>query len=202
MEELAGETGVTVAGGDVVRGRCWSLTVAVTGWADTRGRARRPRRRAPGRPGRRDRRAGRVGGGPAAARRAATPAARPLVASATSGPGRCCRAGRALARAGVTRDDRRERRHRHRRAPPRGAQRRRARGPARARAVRRGRHRRARRDRRRRLRAAVHASRRSGARRPRRPRRSPGSARSPAAHGLVLVGAGGPVAGLAASSTP
>jgi thiamine-monophosphate kinase len=35
MEELAGETGVTIAGGDVVAGPVLVLTAAVTGWADT-----------------------------------------------------------------------------------------------------------------------------------------------------------------------
>jgi thiamine-monophosphate kinase len=35
MEELGGETGVTIAGGDVVAGPVLVLTVAVTGWADT-----------------------------------------------------------------------------------------------------------------------------------------------------------------------
>ena len=35
MEELAGECGVTIAGGDVVSGPVLVLTVAVTGWADT-----------------------------------------------------------------------------------------------------------------------------------------------------------------------
>jgi thiamine-monophosphate kinase len=34
MEELAAECGVTIAGGDVVRGPVLVLTVAVTGWAD------------------------------------------------------------------------------------------------------------------------------------------------------------------------
>ena len=34
MEELAGDYGVTIAGGDVVRGPVLVLTVAVTGWAD------------------------------------------------------------------------------------------------------------------------------------------------------------------------
>jgi thiamine-monophosphate kinase len=34
MEELAGECGVTIAGGDVVQGPVLVLTVAVTGWAD------------------------------------------------------------------------------------------------------------------------------------------------------------------------
>src|SRR4051794_32300274 len=33
MEELASETGVTIAGGDVVSGPVLVLTVAVTGWA-------------------------------------------------------------------------------------------------------------------------------------------------------------------------
>src|ERR671916_2681842 len=35
MEALAGECGVTIAGGDVVHGPVLVLTVAVTGWADT-----------------------------------------------------------------------------------------------------------------------------------------------------------------------
>ena len=35
LEELAAETGVTVAGGDVVSGPALVATVAVTGWADT-----------------------------------------------------------------------------------------------------------------------------------------------------------------------
>ena len=35
MEELAGECGVTIAGGDVVHGPVLVLTVAVTGWADS-----------------------------------------------------------------------------------------------------------------------------------------------------------------------
>jgi len=35
MEELAGETGMTIAGGDVVSGPVLVLTVAVTGWADS-----------------------------------------------------------------------------------------------------------------------------------------------------------------------
>jgi thiamine-monophosphate kinase len=35
MEELAGETGATIAGGDVVSGPVLVLTVAVTGWADS-----------------------------------------------------------------------------------------------------------------------------------------------------------------------
>src|ERR671916_605267 len=35
MEELAGECGVTIAGGDVVSGPVLVLTVAVTGWADS-----------------------------------------------------------------------------------------------------------------------------------------------------------------------
>jgi thiamine-monophosphate kinase len=34
MEELAAETGATIAGGDVVQGPVLVLTVAVTGWAD------------------------------------------------------------------------------------------------------------------------------------------------------------------------
>src|SRR5918998_611275 len=34
MEALAGECGVTIAGGDVVHGPVLVLTVAVTGWAD------------------------------------------------------------------------------------------------------------------------------------------------------------------------
>jgi thiamine-monophosphate kinase len=35
MEELAAESGVTIAGGDIVQGPVLVLTVAVTGWADT-----------------------------------------------------------------------------------------------------------------------------------------------------------------------
>ena len=35
MEELAGETGMTIAGGDVVAGPVLMLTVAVTGWAES-----------------------------------------------------------------------------------------------------------------------------------------------------------------------
>src|SRR4051812_40397764 len=35
MEELASETGMTIAGGDVVAGPVLVLTVAVTGWADS-----------------------------------------------------------------------------------------------------------------------------------------------------------------------
>jgi thiamine-monophosphate kinase len=35
MEELAGETGTTIAGGDVVAGPVLVLTAAVTGWADS-----------------------------------------------------------------------------------------------------------------------------------------------------------------------
>ena len=35
MEELASETGVTIAGGDVVTGPVLVLTAAVTGWADS-----------------------------------------------------------------------------------------------------------------------------------------------------------------------
>ena len=38
--------GATIAGGDVVRGPVLVVTVAVMGWADARGRARGPRRRA------------------------------------------------------------------------------------------------------------------------------------------------------------
>jgi thiamine-monophosphate kinase len=37
MEELAGECGATIAGGDVVAGPVLVLTVAVTGWADSEG---------------------------------------------------------------------------------------------------------------------------------------------------------------------
>jgi thiamine-monophosphate kinase len=37
MEELAGETGVTIAGGDVVSGPVLVLTAAVIGWADAEG---------------------------------------------------------------------------------------------------------------------------------------------------------------------
>ena len=68
MEELAAGCKTTIAGGDVVSGPALTVTVAVTGWADERERARRPRRRAPGRPGRGDGRPGRIGGRAAAAR--------------------------------------------------------------------------------------------------------------------------------------
>ena len=44
------ECGVTIAGGDLARGPALTLAVTVVGWAESRRRADRPRRRAAGRP--------------------------------------------------------------------------------------------------------------------------------------------------------
>ena len=50
------DCGVTIAGGDLARGPVLTLAVTVVGWAAIAAEARRPRRRAAGRPGRRHRR--------------------------------------------------------------------------------------------------------------------------------------------------
>ena len=50
MEELAGVSGVTIAGGDVIASPTLVVSVAATGWADTEERARGPRRRPARRP--------------------------------------------------------------------------------------------------------------------------------------------------------
>ena len=55
-EALAAECGVTIAGGDLVAGPALTIAVTVVGWAGDEARARRPRRRAAGRPRRRHRR--------------------------------------------------------------------------------------------------------------------------------------------------
>ena len=94
------ECGVTIAGGDLARGPALTLAVTVVGWADDAERARRPRRRAAGRPRRRDRDAGRRGRGPGDPRRRA-PGRAALVERYLRPRPRLAR-GRALAAAGAT----------------------------------------------------------------------------------------------------
>ena len=197
MEELAAAAGTTIAGGDVVGGPALTVTVAVTGWADERGRAGRPRRRAP--------RAtssavtGELGGSEAGrlllergerepaelVRRHLRP--RPRLAR---GPRAGC--GRR------ERDDRPERRARHRRAPRGRAQR--GRAAHRARRGCRCAARRGRRGRRGRAATTTSCSLRS------RPSGAPAAEAAAAAHlarrrrrgrGLVLLGPGGPGRGAA-----
>ena len=98
----------TIAGGDVARGPALMIAVTVVGWADDRGGARGPRRRAAGRPRRRDRPARRLGG---RARRARGPRATADERSSRApapraAPARGARAGRR----GRARDARRLRR--------------------------------------------------------------------------------------------
>ena len=130
MEELAGECGATIAGGDVVHGPVLVLTVAVTGWADSEGELVGRDGARPGdlvavtgalggsEAGRRLLESG-GGGSPDLIARHLRPAAAPRVR-----PGACRRRRE--------RDDRPERRRRDRRAACRRAQRRGAPDPARA----------------------------------------------------------------------
>ena len=123
MEALAERTATTIAGGDLVRAPALTLAVTVTGWADTREELVGRDGARPGRRRRRHRRAGR-------ARRPGWPcstaarAGRDALVRAYLRPEPRLAEGRALAALGAQRDDRPLRRPRHRRAPPRAAQRR------------------------------------------------------------------------------